>query len=714
MNQQLDSLRTRIDGAVHALHPWHTQFPDEIDAFAELLKDLESRRHKLSADARLSIGIMGQVKAGKSSFLNALLFQGKPVLPEAATPKTANLTKITWGPRPVLTVTFYTSEEWAQIEHAAASQGDGAEARVARELVAMAQANGIAIAATLKKGRHVVEADSIEDLIDRMNAYVGEDGQYTPLVQMTELTLPDDDLKGYEIVDTPGMNDPVPSRTDKTRQFMATCDVVMFLSRCSQFLDQSDMELLGRQLPTKGVRRMTLIAGQMDGAIIDDGFNRRSLAETERNIRNRLTARAEKEMGGIAARQNEELAAIYRGLQAPVFSSTYAHLFATWPEAAWRARGGMAAAYNAIEEIATDQWGTPPPSQDDWTRIANFAAIRDEYDAARRDKDALIDKARRNLVRDLQKRLDDCFAALRQAANEHTMDLESGDLEAARGQQQACEKAIANVASKLVGIFERTSDEARAACESMGKALRSEIRRYSKLDKRSGTETETRSRTISTSVWYKPWTWGDEKTVYDIVTHSYEYLATADAIERLGEFADNNTENLNAQFAAVVSTDKLRAELHKALLKSLDTSSKDFDPRLLQEVLPKALDKIKLPSLSFRLGDVRRSISSRFSSEARDDQMAALQEAVRESLADIAGRMLEEVNQKVDALCDALADTQRNLSATMTKALKLRLDRLEAALAEKEMEQQLVAKLIDTIEQLGDDRLGDAPTAKAA
>jgi len=30
---------------------------------------------------------MGQVKAGKSSFLNALLFEGCEVLPVAATPK---------------------------------------------------------------------------------------------------------------------------------------------------------------------------------------------------------------------------------------------------------------------------------------------------------------------------------------------------------------------------------------------------------------------------------------------------------------------------------------------------------------------------------------------------------------------------------------------------------------------------------------------------
>ena len=45
-------------------------------------------------DRKLNIGIIGQIKAGKSSFLNSLLFDGKDVLPKAVIPKTAVLTKI--------------------------------------------------------------------------------------------------------------------------------------------------------------------------------------------------------------------------------------------------------------------------------------------------------------------------------------------------------------------------------------------------------------------------------------------------------------------------------------------------------------------------------------------------------------------------------------------------------------------------------------------
>lgn len=45
-------------------------------------------------DRKLNIGIIGQIKAVKSSFLNSLLFDGEDVLPKVVTPKIAVLTKI--------------------------------------------------------------------------------------------------------------------------------------------------------------------------------------------------------------------------------------------------------------------------------------------------------------------------------------------------------------------------------------------------------------------------------------------------------------------------------------------------------------------------------------------------------------------------------------------------------------------------------------------
>ena len=103
------------------LIPYSKFFLGYINNIAEIEKDFLSELKRIEADEQhLSIGIMGQVKAGKSSFLNALLFDGKPILPEAATPKTANLTRIAYGEHPHLTVHYYSPQEWQEIDNKAA------------------------------------------------------------------------------------------------------------------------------------------------------------------------------------------------------------------------------------------------------------------------------------------------------------------------------------------------------------------------------------------------------------------------------------------------------------------------------------------------------------------------------------------------------------------------------------------------------------------
>lgn len=243
---------------------------------------------------------MGQVKAGKSSFLNALLFNGKPVLPTAATPKTANLTRICYGEKPVLEVEYYTLDEWQDLEQLAQQQGDYDQIKVAKELTSMVKQSGLDVTQVLQQQKQLIEANSLDELMQVLDSYAGNSGQYTPLVKMTRLYLPNEELKGFDIIDTPGMNDPVLSRTEKTKEEMKRCDVVFFLSRASQFLDQSDIELLSSQLPQGGVQKMVLVAAQYDSVIIDDGFNRDSLAECETNVQKRVNRRAETELGKLA------------------------------------------------------------------------------------------------------------------------------------------------------------------------------------------------------------------------------------------------------------------------------------------------------------------------------------------------------------------------------------------------------------------------------
>ena len=61
----------------------------------------------------LTLGVIGQMKCGKSTFLNACVF-GDTVLPSATTPMTAALSVITYGEEKKLVAEFYSPDEWAE------------------------------------------------------------------------------------------------------------------------------------------------------------------------------------------------------------------------------------------------------------------------------------------------------------------------------------------------------------------------------------------------------------------------------------------------------------------------------------------------------------------------------------------------------------------------------------------------------------------------
>src|SRR5690606_21260313 len=217
------------------------------------------------------------------------------------------------------------------LEQLAQENYESESVKVAKELVEMVEKAGLDVSVALEQQHQRIETTSLDELMHILNKYAGNDGQYTALVKMTRLYLPNEELKGFDVIDTPGMNDPVISRTQKTKEEMARCDVVFFLSRASQFLDQSDIDLLTEQLPQGGVERLYLIAGQYDSAILDDGFNQDSLLDCENNLQRRLNKRAVKELGELAEKKrkagHEHLANLLENLVNPIVSSTFAHGF---------------------------------------------------------------------------------------------------------------------------------------------------------------------------------------------------------------------------------------------------------------------------------------------------------------------------------------------------------------------------------------------------
>ena len=86
--QKIASLYSELEAASVKFPETQRECGKNSDAFKKQYENT------VNENRLLRIAIIGQVKAGKSSFLNTFLFDGEEVLPKAATPKTANLTII--------------------------------------------------------------------------------------------------------------------------------------------------------------------------------------------------------------------------------------------------------------------------------------------------------------------------------------------------------------------------------------------------------------------------------------------------------------------------------------------------------------------------------------------------------------------------------------------------------------------------------------------
>lgn len=679
---------------------WRDRFPTQTDDLGQLQQAFASKLARLELDGlKLSIGIMGQVKAGKSSFLNALLFDGKPVLPVAATPKTANLTRISYGESPLLTVHFYSPQEWRDIATQAASKGEHAEAKVARDLLKMVSQQGLDVDSLLAQPTQTIPAQDVDGLMNKLNDYVGENGRYTAVVKSTEIQLPLDELKGFDVVDTPGMNDPVPSRTQKTREYMAQCDVVFFLSRASQFLDQSDMDLLARQLPGNGVKRMVLVGGQLDGAISDDGFDRKSLADTEANLSMRLGRRAAAEMEKLAAFRDEggdsAIAAMLRTLKTPILASTFAHGFAAWEPAQWSS--AMRHVHQELADLASNSWRGYRFTPQDWQRIGNFVSLRAAYQSAREDKQTLLQAQRDELLPETRRELQRRLQALADAADSRAKRLKSGDMASMEARLRACEGSITLIAQRLSAVVDAVLAKTDATLRDVQASLGKEATRSAEVKKREGAEEETYYSTEKVAFeLFSPSTWfADDRTVRRTRFVSYAYIATSDVIERLVNYSRDSTALVEREFNRVVSIKSLRTDLKSALLSALDTSADGFDPSEFRSLLEGSLNRMVLPELRMAQGDVASAISRQFSGEVRDSsQMEALQQAQKEALESIRRNLLASFEKAVAGLRQQLSAVSQNLATEFARDLEDERLQLKAAFADKDRELAVYADMV--------------------
>lgn len=253
----------------------------------------EAGNELLSSNDILQIGIVGQVKAGKSSFLNSLFFDGEDVLPKASTPMTAGLTIIEYATENAFEVEYFNEADWdifvkqdmeyttkeAEVRKANTNAPEmvikkelenitSEKVRSAHEMVSSC---GSKAKQKIGAKNDVKDFYDIKDLQNVLEQYVGANGEYTSVVKSLFIKMNDERLIGMRIVDTPGVNDPVVSRENRTRTFLNACHGVFLLSSSSDFLGSGDVSFLNTRIGGSGIGSVVLLASKFDSVLQDIG-----------------------------------------------------------------------------------------------------------------------------------------------------------------------------------------------------------------------------------------------------------------------------------------------------------------------------------------------------------------------------------------------------------------------------------------------------------
>lgn len=104
-----------------------------------------------------------------------------------------------------------------------------------------------------------------------------------PYTKAVQISLNNPNLKDLEVIDTPGVNDPIVSREERTKALLKDCDVVFIVSHSNQFLTESDMSLFDRVSHKEGLQEIYFVASQADSAVL-------SMSEVEKSGQHLPTA----------------------------------------------------------------------------------------------------------------------------------------------------------------------------------------------------------------------------------------------------------------------------------------------------------------------------------------------------------------------------------------------------------------------------------------
>lgn len=291
-----------------------------------------------------------------------------------------------------------------------------------------------------------IQADSLEELNQKLYQFVGKEGKFMPYTKAVQISLNNPNLKDLEIIDTPGVNDPIVSREARTKALLKECDVVFVIIPSGNFLTDSGMDLFDRVSNKEGIQRVYFVASQADSAVCTP-------SEVQ-NSRHHLPTTLENAQKSLSSSLNETMSLLKKKYphQQEIFESTIKNgiiltsgicysLYQDFEnQASWeREKEEYQLAWENLTNDYPDAFSSHE-ARENLKRLSNINAIRERLEEAAKEKENIISQRLQEYLKSQANNLSSLVANLLRELESEKNRIKDADLNKISEQLKEYEK----------------------------------------------------------------------------------------------------------------------------------------------------------------------------------------------------------------------------------------------------------------------------------
>lgn len=706
-----DALALKQEHAIQKSEEWQRV----LDSFAEQGRVLR-------------IGIIGRVKAGKSSMLNALLFNGNDILPKAATPMTAALTIMEYSESVSAEVDFFTQQDIDEIkvkydffQKALDSKVKEKELENAERIKRKKGVNSLSAEeqqeclnkaksqaeremkddpsfASYDQYRRIKEsgkslsdleqyrtisAGSVEELMNGvLNQFVGSSGAFMPFTKSVTLHIPEKGLQGLQIIDTPGINDPVTSRGERTEQLLQDCDVVLIVSPSGQFLSSEDTDLMHRVTTKEGTQQAYLIASQVDNQLF--GSESQGLSDPI-HVLERISDNLTKHARNVLAKQVQEypsmkVAADKLSKNNVICSSSVAFSMQQRFDEQHTWDANLQHVWRNLNQKFPDVFSHEELAKNALNQLANIHQIHQIVSEVTANKEQILAQRRIDFENGKRTALQGYLKAWAERINEQIHQIQHADVDELRKQEAELKNQQATIDANVGGVYDDLiSDIKLNLSKQLKDKLKSEMRRFDSVsDDAQGSETEYEEYQVKEKrggLFGTPLDWFDGgKTVTKTRSHSYTTVKAKPIRRAIEEIRSNLEDELGHLSESYLQAwkKKIYSQVVSALREAMGDG--ELDVNIIARAVKNVLARI--PEASFKLeDDIPKSLkktgkltgyeAESFIDDA-EDYISNLKDVVNKDISAYMTTLVSNL-KKIDLAKELTADLENNLKQLLSE-----------------------------------------------